>query len=285
MLDLIQDLKLNKTRNDVIFQETSSQLVVNFKNEEELNILIDWSKVETKEEYVFNFSSVKKVSIIEIGNPNGKVVYNIMDYALVSHSLASLEEGNVSNYEVNLETGAYYEGALADFSIGNKSFKVICNLNKVESKVMWHLSSLATLNDKKDFDISINHYAPHTYAKMENYGVVENDASMNFLGISKIHKGAKTSATHQSAKIMVFDANCKAKASPSLCIDENDVEASHAAVVGQINEDHIFYLTSRGIKEEEAKKLITLGYLNPILGYFNNEEILNKIKDSIDRRF
>lgn len=282
MLNLVN---LKDSRNDVTFKNTSDELIVDFNNNEELNILINWSKLETKKTYIFNFSSLKKVSITEIGNAQGKVIYNLNDYAYVNHSIACLEEGNTSNYEINLETGAYYQGALADFSYGAKSFKVNCSLNKPEGKVMWHLSSLATLNDKKDFDVSINHYAPHTYAKMENYGVVENDASMNFLGISKIHKGAKTSSTHQSAKIMVFDPNCKAKASPSLCIDENDVEASHAAVVGQINEDHIFYLTSRGIKEEEAKKLITLGYLNPIMGYFNDEEILAKIKDSIDRRF
>ncbi len=285
MLDLIKDLKLNKSRNDVSIKETSDELNITFNNDEELNILIDWSSLDKKDTYVFNFNSDKKVSIIEIDSSNSKVIYNLNDYANVNHSIACLNKGNVSNYEVNLENGAFYEGALADFSCGNKSFKVNCSLNKPEGKVLWHLSSLATLDDKKDFDISINHYAKHTFAKMENYGVCENDASMNFLGISKIHKGAKTSATHQSAKIMVFDPNCKAKASPSLCIDENDVEASHAAVVGQINEEHIFYLTSRGIKEEEAKKLITLGYLNPILGYFNDEEILSKIKDSIDRRF
>lgn len=284
MLDLVKDLK-NSSRNDVSFVVTENEEIITFNNDEDLFVLVDYKELEQKENYVFNFVSKHKVSIIEINNSSSKVTFNLSEYSFVNHSIAFLDEGDSSNYEVNLSLGATYEGALADFSYGNENVKVTCNLNERDSKVLWHLSSLATLDDKKEFDISINHYAPHTYAKMENYGVNENRASMNFLGVSKIHKGAKASATHQSAKIMVFDADCKAKASPSLCIDENDVEASHAAVVGQINEDHIFYLTSRGIKEEEAKKLITLGYLNPILNYFNDEQILSSIKETIDRRF
>ncbi len=284
MLDLVKDLK-NSSRNDVRFDFNEKEEIITFSNKEDLFILVDYSKMEQKENYVFNFASKNKVSIIEINSSSCKVTFNLAEYSCLNHSIAFLEEGKNVTYEINLSSGANYEGALADFSYGNENVKVTCSLNGRDSKALWHLSSLATNDDKKEFDISINHYAPHTYAKMENYGVNENRASMNFLGVSKIHKGAKTSATHQSAKIMVFDEECKAKASPSLCIDENDVEASHAAVVGQINEDHIFYLTSRGIKEEEAKKLITLGYLNPILNYFNDEQILSSIKETIDRRF
>ena len=53
---------------------------------------------------------------------------------------------------------------------------------------------------------------------------------------------------------MVFDNECVAIAKPILKIDENDIEANHAAVVGKINDEHLFYLTSRGISETEAKE-------------------------------
>ena len=77
---------------------------------------------------------------------------------------------------------------------------------------------------------------------------------------------------------------CDSPVSPILCIDENDVQASHAAVVGQINEDHLFYLVSRGIKEKDAKKLITLGYLMPILDHFKDEATSEIIKKNIEER-
>ena len=82
---------------------------------------------------------------------------------------------------------------------------------------------------------------------------------------------------------MVFDNECVAKAKPILKIDENDIEASHAATVGKVSDEHIFYLTSRGLNLEEAKMLITLGYLKPILKGFN-DSIQNEIDSLIERR-
>ena len=67
-------------------------------------------------------------------------------------------------------------------------------------------------------------------------------------------------------------------------IDENDVIASHGAVVGQLNSDHMFYLMSRGLSKEEARKIIILGYLNPISVYFskeNQEKISNIIMEAV----
>ena len=83
---------------------------------------------------------------------------------------------------------------------------------------------------------------------------------------------------------MVFDRLSNAVAKPILKIDENDIEASHAAVVGKINDDHLFYLTSRGISEKEAKELITFGYLKPILVGFNDQEVIDEINKLIEGR-
>lgn len=250
------------------------------------NILeINWKKCKY-DEVVLSIDGSGLLTILEIGEPNNiKVVLLLGDYARVNHSIASLGGDSKNNYEVVLNEYSEYRGALADFSIGKKDFNFECYLNGVYSKANWNLASLSTDNDYKTFYVSFYHHAKHTYAKMENYGVCEDDSTLNFFGTSSIERGAKTSATHQSAKIMVFDEKCRAKASPILCIDENDVEASHAAVVGQINESHIFYLTSRGIPEDEAKKLITLGYLNPILNFFEDDKILKDIQEAIERRF
>ena len=83
---------------------------------------------------------------------------------------------------------------------------------------------------------------------------------------------------------MVFDKASNAIAKPILKIDENDIEASHAAVVGKINDEHLFYLTSRGVDEMAAKQLITYGYLKPILNGFKEEQIREHISSLIEGR-
>ena len=81
---------------------------------------------------------------------------------------------------------------------------------------------------------------------------------------------------------MVFDEKSNGIAKPILKIDENDIQASHAAIVGKINDEHIFYLTSRGLSEEEAKRIITLGYLKPILKGFSDDNMVQEIENLIE---
>ena len=112
--------------------------------------------------------------------------------------------------------------------------------------------------------------------------MVRDNGKLSFSGICKIEHGSHGSKAHQNAKIMVFDKLSDGVAKPILKIDDNDIEASHAAVVGKINDEHIFYLTSRGLTEDEAKRIITLGYLKPILGGFSDENIRDEIEKLIE---
>ncbi len=119
---------------------------------------------------------------------------------------------------------------------------------------------------------------------MDNYGVAKEKSNIVFTGVNHILEGAKGSETIQNAKIIVFDEESSGTASPVLRIDENDVKASHGAVVGQLNEDHMFYLMSRGLNKEEARALITLGYLQPISRQFSEktqEKILKLIQEAM----
>lgn len=188
----------------------------------------------------------------------------------------AIENGKIL---VNLEKEAEFEVYFADFSVNLNKLDVLINLNGNGAKAVWHLASLADNKDNKNINVSIMHIAPETFGKVDNYGVCKNDAKLLFAGISHILNGSVKSKTQQNAKIMVFDEHSDAIAKPILKIDENDIEANHAAAVGKINDEHLFYLTSRGISVDEARLLITLGYLKPIFKGFDEKrvEYLNKL--------
>lgn len=171
----------------------------------------------------------------------------------------------------------------ADFSVLKNKLDATINLNEEGATCEWHLASLSSNNDNKDIVVNIYHNHPSTFGRIDNYGVCKDKGQLTFSGISYINKGCHLSKSHQNAKIVVFDNECIAKAKPILKIDENDIEASHAASVGKVSDEHIFYLTSRGLNLEEAKMLITLGYLKPILKGFN-DSIQNEIDSLIERR-
>lgn len=140
------------------------------------------------------------------------------------------------------------------------------------SNSTWNLSCLADNNFRKEYNISFDHIGAASTSKMINYGVATDTSTLYFDGISHIEKMSEKSNASQKAKIIVYDERCKARANPCLKIDNNDISANHAAAVGTLNEDHVFYLLSRGINERNARKLITLGYLTPNFIYFSEEE-------------
>ena len=207
-------------------------------------------------------------------NNNSKVTFSV------------LAENPVDEAKMNIvvKNNASIDGYFADFSKENINLNCVIDLNEEGATANFRLASLAAKEDRKNIDISINHNSPKTYGKVDNYGVCKDNAKMTFLGTSYILHGSIKSKTQQSAKIMVFDEASDAIAKPILKIDENDIEASHAAVVGKINDEHLFYLTSRGISESDAKELITFGYLKPILLGFKEEQIKERISSLIEGR-
>ena len=200
--------------------------------------------------------------------------------------LSLLLENDINdlNIKINAKSGATLEGFIADFSTNVLNLNCVVDLKEENASAYIKLASLSANKDDKKISISINHIVGKTFGRVDNYGVCKDLGKLLFAGTSHIFEKAVKSKTQQNAKIMVFDEASNAIAKPILKIDENDIEASHAAVVGKINDEHLFYLTSRGISETDAKQLITFGYLKPILAGFNNEETRNYISSLIERR-
>ena len=188
------------------------------------------------------------------------------------------------NIKVVAKNNSSLEGFIADFSKNSLNLNCVVDLAEEDAAAYIKLASLSANKDDKRISISINHLVSKTYGKVDNYGVCKDLGKLLFAGTSHIFEKAIKSKTQQNAKIMVFDEASDAIAKPILKIDENDIEASHAAVVGKINDEHLFYLTSRGISETDAKQLITFGYLKPILEGFNNENTKEYISSLIERR-
>lgn len=224
------------------------------------------------------------ISLLEKDASKGNVEYHLKNGAVLNHNLLILNDGNKSNRKFVLDEYATWDAVCADFSTTSSNFKVQCDLNERHAKGLFRLSALSKKDNVKVIDVNFTHNSPNTESKMENYGVCRDSSNLSFVGTSHIKNGSKQSIANQITKIMVFDRACKASASPILRIDENDVTASHGASEGKINEEHLFYLMSRGIEEENAKRLITLGYLNPILPMIFDEESRQNVEKVIVER-
>ena len=221
----------------------------------------------------------------------------VLEYTNFSDVILDLNEGSnlvlkLANFAENSKikiSGKIKKSAnllvfFADFSKGNSEIVSKIELAEEGANCDWHLATLSNKKDNKIFDISFTHLVGKTTSNMDNYGVARDESKIVFSGVSHITEGAKSSNAKQNAKIIVFDKNAQGVASPILKIDENEVQASHGAIVGQLNSDHMFYLMSRGLTRDEARTIITLGYLKPVSSKFSEETqslIENAIKEAM----
>lgn len=111
------------------------------------------------------------------------------------------------------------------------------------------------------WDIEITHAAPNTVSKTNIKGVVDGSARALVNGIIKVLPAATGTEAFLEERILLISENAKAEATPNLEIETDDVHCSHAATVGKIDEEEIFYLQSRGIDPEQAKDMIAEGFL------------------------
>lgn len=86
------------------------------------------------------------------------------------------------------------------------------------------------------------------------------------------------------SRILTTSDHQRSEAIPVLLIDENDVAASHANSMGKMDDDYLYYLKSRGIKEEQARELLTLSYLLPISEILDREETREMLTQKIRSR-
>jgi len=220
--------------------------------------------------------------IVFVDNIPASFAYTVNEGQNIHLNMASFEDFCDRTIDINVLSNGSFEGTFADFSHGNGRFILNVHLLGEGAKCHWSLASLNNGSSEKHFDTSVFHEAPHTEALMSNYGIARDNGKLFFAGISEIRQGSHKTKTRQESKIIVFDPEALGRASPILRIGDNDVEASHAAVVGRLNSAHLFYLESRGISEEEAKRLITLGYLRPIENFFVDAKVVEKIERAIE---
>ena len=132
-----------------------------------------------------------------------------------------------------------------------------------------------------DYNLKMNHLAKKTLSNQFFRGILEKYSQASFTGLVKIEKGCSDSKSQQANNNLLLSEKAQVNSDPQLEIYCNDVECSHGSTVGQFDEDTLFYLRSRGISEEYAKRMLLEAFYADILNRINNLNIQSIIKENI----
>ena len=166
---------------------------------------------------------------------------------------------------------------LVNSFLTNSNVDLEVNLIGVDASIEYNLGMIS--DSKKEIKNTINHECSNTNSSITNHLLAKGKKESKVIINGIVLKNSKNCQTNQDTKIITLEDN-ESLIEPNLIIDNKDTIASHSAYIGRYKESDLFYLMSRGLKREDAIRLLSYSYL---LGKMDiDDERINEFKDIID---
>lgn len=143
---------------------------------------------------------------------------------------------------------------------------------------------LGTGDQVVDNHMRVDHDAPHCSSHELYKGVLDGKARAIFSGLIHVHPGAQKTDAKQTNRNLLLSESALAASNPQLEIFADDVRCTHGSTVGQLDEDAIFYLRSRGIGAEAAKSLLTYAFASDIVQRIAVEPVRHDLEEILFAR-
>lgn len=217
----------------------------------------------------------------------------------LQQTLVSLDNNShCSHYRLNLETPSAYQisqvkGLLSDdatitgFYLGLGS-----QLNRTDVDVLFqgkncesHLTGayLPAGDQTIDYHTNIEHQMPYCNSKEVFRGIIGDQASATFNGKIHIFPDAQKSNAYLNNKNLLLSNQAEINTKPELEIYADDVVCAHGATVAQLDEQAIYYLQSRGINRQQAKKILSIAFIQELLNKISIEPLKDHLCALLDK--
>ncbi len=130
----------------------------------------------------------------------------------------------------------------------------------------------------------VEHASPHCGSRQFYNGILDERAHGVFHGRIVVHKGAQKTDAKQTNRNLLLSDSAQIDTKPQLEIHADDVKCTHGATIGQIDEDALFYLRSRGIDQAAARTLLLRAFAAECLGRMKEEPVRRHVERLMSQR-
>ncbi|CAH2214773.1 Fe-S cluster assembly protein SufD [Tepidibacter aestuarii] len=236
----------------------------------EISVIMDYN---TEDESSAFHNGVTKIFVKD----NAKV--NIVKIQRLNHSSSNFD----SNIAIVKNRGSI-DWITVELGSELSASSLVTNLNGDNSNA--NLSSIyfGDENRKLDLSYTMNHFGIRSNSDIDSRGALKDKAQKVFRGNLDFKEGSTKSKGSEKEYVTLLDSSVKSDSIPILFCQEDDVEGEHSASAGQLSEEKLMYIMSRGLSEKEAKKLIVSASFNPIIDKIDDDNIKNIIDDYLVKR-
>ena len=130
----------------------------------------------------------------------------------------------------------------------------------------------------------IDHLVPHCTSRQLYKGILDGKSRAVFNGKVFVHQGAQQTDAQQTNRNLLLSKDARVDTKPQLEIFADDVKCAHGATVGQLEEEELFYLISRGLHPELAQNLLTFGFAEEVIDKIKIESIKKQLGEAVLNR-
>ena len=215
---------------------------------------------------------------------NALVEIFVKDSARLSHykvQRESLRAFHIATTYAEVARGSFYEATT--ITLGAELSRHAIHVRLAEEGAECRVDGLYLVNTGQHADTHslIDHLRAHGISRQNYKGILDGRSRAVFNGRVFVHKDARQTDAVQSNKNLLLSGEARVDTKPQLEIYNDDVKCAHGATVGQLAEEELFYLKSRGLHPELARNLLTYGFAEEIVEKISIPSIKEQLDEAI----
>ena len=250
----------------------NQKLIVNIEENSELNILVYTINLNSNPIFLntSNFFLLEKNSLLKLFYLNE----------------LSKKDLNYNFTETKILENANFENFILSYSSSFFKNEINCDLKEKYSSGFINGAVFAKKNQHHEIKTKVNHFGETTKSYQKIKSIVDKNSKTIFQGKIYVDQKAQKTNGYQLSKAILLDKESEFDSKPELEIYADDVKCSHGSTSGNLDENSIFYLMSRGLNEKQAKNILIKGFLSDAVETITNMEIrdyfLKKIEKNVN---
>lgn len=177
------------------------------------------------------------------------------------------------NWTLSIQEHAHYEHWLINLSKTDVNYKLQVNLEGKAAALKLRCIILGQGKVNLQHQIKVEHQADETKTDILMHGIADDQSRIGFTGLMKVNEKIKNVEAHELLKNLLLSNTAQIEAKPELEIYSNEVACTHGASVGDLDDEALFYLQSRGFNHQEAKNILLKAFTINLLTTLENAKL------------
>ena len=191
----------------------------------------------------------------------------------------TLEAVHTNMVNITLERDAVYNGFTLNIGAAMSRHEIHAKLNGTNGECSFNGINLLNGKQHGDTTILIEHAAPNCRSNQFYRSILDDESHGVFQGKVHVHRVAQKTDGYQLSNALLLSPKAEMDTKPELEIYADDVKCSHGATTGQLDDEPLFYLRSRGLTESEARMLLVQAFVDEVADKIMDEDFKSSVQE------